>query len=214
MVQATPLLLGALLVGALHMSAPDHWVTLCLLGKVAKWTRGRLLLVSLATGLGHVLLSVALGLAIVGVGVLFTESLSAQITLGTGVLMLVGGLVYAGRELLSKKTEDYQQEAQNGYLKAGGGTDRKVGYFAVLGAALSPDLSILPIFILALPAGFSLAIDTAVAFGSASILSLLTFVLLGSWGLDRVFEKIPPRYNNALVGFVVAAVGAYIVLFG
>ena len=37
MVQATPLLLGALLVGALHMSAPDHWVTLCLLGKVARW---------------------------------------------------------------------------------------------------------------------------------------------------------------------------------
>jgi hypothetical protein len=214
MVQATPLLLGALLVGALHMSAPDHWVTLCLLGKVAKWTRGKLLLVSLVTGLGHVLLSVALGLAIVGVGVLFTKSLSAQITLGTGVLMLVGGLVYAGRELLSKRTEDYRQEAQSEYLKAGGGTGRKVGYFAVLGAALSPDLSILPIFVLAVPAGFSLAIDTAVAFGSASILSLVIFVLLGSWGLDRIFEKIPPRYNAALVGFVVAAVGAYIVLFG
>jgi hypothetical protein len=196
------------------MSAPDHWVTLCLLGKVAKWTRGKLLLVSLVTGLGHVLLSVALGLAIVGVGVLFTKSLSAQITLGTGVLMLVGGLVYAGRELLSKRTEDYRQEAQSEYLKAGGGTGRKVGYFAVLGAALSPDLSILPIFVLAVPAGFSLAIDTAVAFGSASILSLVIFVLLGSWGLDRIFEKIPPRYNAALVGFVVAAVGAYIVLFG
>ncbi|MGD1055603.1 MAG: hypothetical protein ABR867_05945, partial [Nitrososphaerales archaeon] len=159
--QATPLLLGALLVGALHMSAPDHWVTLCLLGKVAKWTRGKLLLVSLATGLGHVLLSIALGLAIVGVGVLFTKSLSAQITLGTGVLMLVGGLVYASRELLSKRTEDYRQEAQSEYLKAGGGTGRKVGYFAVLGAALSPDLSILPIFVLAVPAGFGLAVDTA-----------------------------------------------------
>jgi hypothetical protein len=189
-------------------------VTLCLLGKVAKWTRGKLLLVSLATGLGHVLLSIALGLAIVGVGVLFTKSLSAQITLGTGVLMLVGGLVYASRELLSKRTEDYRQEAQSEYLKAGGGTGRKVGYFAVLGAALSPDLSILPIFVLAVPAGFGLAVDTAVAFGSASILSLLIFVLLGSWGLDRIFEKIPPRYNAALVGFVVAAVGAYILLFG
>ena len=77
MVEATPLLLGALLVGALHMSAPDHWVTLCLLGKVAKWSRGRLLLMSLVTGLGHVLLSVALGFVIVGVGVLFAESLSA-----------------------------------------------------------------------------------------------------------------------------------------
>lgn len=214
MVQATPLLLGALLVGALHMSAPDHWVTLCLLGKVAKWTRGRLLLMSLVTGLGHVLLSVALGFAIVGVGVLFTESLSAQIALGTGVLMLAIGLAYGVRELLSKRTEDYQEEAENEYLKAGGSGGRTVGYFAVLGAALSPDLSILPIFVLAVPVGFSLAVDTAVVFGSASIFSLLIFVLLGSWGLDRVFEKIPPRYNAALVGFVVAAVGAYVVLFG
>jgi nickel/cobalt exporter len=214
MVQATPLLLGALLVGALHMSATDHWVTLCLLSKVAKWSRGRLLLTSLVTCLGHVLLSVALGFAIALVGVLFTESLSAEIAFGTGVLMLVVGLVYSARELLSNRPEDYQQEAEREYLKAGGSRGRKVGYFAVLGAALSPDLSILPIFILAVPVGFSLATDTAVAFGAASILSLLILVLLGSWGLDRVFEKVPPKYNAALVGFVVAAVGTYIVLFG
>jgi flagellar biogenesis protein FliO len=169
---------------------------------------------SLVTGLGHVLLSIALGFAIVGVGVLFTESLSAQIALGTGVLMLVGGLAYGVRELLSNRAEDYEEEAQSEYLKASGSGGRKVGYFAVLGTALSPDLSILPIFVLAVPVGFSLAIDTAVVFGSASILSLLIFVLLGSWGLDRAFEKVPPRYNAALVGFVVAAVGAYIVLFG
>ena len=214
MVQATPLLLGALLVGALHMSAPDHWVTLCLLGKVAKWTRSRLLLMSLVTGIGHVLLSVVLGFAIVEAGVLFTESLSTQIALGTGVLMLVGGLAYAFRQLLSKRTEDYQEEAESEYLKAGRRGGRTVGYFAVLGAALSPDLSILPIFVLAVPAGFNLAIDTAVVFGSVSMLSLLIFVLLGSWGLDRVFEKAPPKYNAALVGFVVAAVGVYVVLFG
>jgi flagellar biogenesis protein FliO len=196
------------------MSAPDHWVTLCLLGKVAGWSRSRLLQVSLVTGLGHVLLSVALGFAIVEVGVLFTESLSAQIAFGTGVLMLVIGLAYGIRELLSDRPEDYHREAEGEYLKAGGGGGRTVGYFAVLGAALSPDLSILPIFILAVPAGFSLAIDTAIVFGLASILSLLTLVLLGSWGLDRFFEKVPPKYNNALVGFAVAAVGAYIVLFG
>ena len=196
------------------MSAPDHWVTLCLLGKVAGWSRSRLLQVSIVTGLGHILLSVALGFAIVGVGVLFTESLSAQIAFGTGVLMLATGLAYGIRELLSDRPEDYRREAEGEYLKASGSGGRKVGYFAVLGAALSPDLSILPIFVLAMPVGFSLAMDTAVVFGLSSILSLLTLVLLGSWGLDRFFEKVPPKYNNALVGFVVAAVGAYIVLFG
>lgn len=212
--QTVTLLLGAVLVGVLHMSAPDHWVTLCLLGKVARWSRGRLLLMGLMTGLGHVLLSVALGFAIVLVGVRFSESLSAQIAFGTGVLMLVGGLVYGVRELLVKRTGDYEEMAETEYIKAGGDKGRKVGYFAILGAALSPDLSILPIFVLAVPVGFSLAVDTAVVFGTASILALLAFVLLGSFGLDRVFEEVPPKYNNALVGFVVAAVGAFVVLFG
>ncbi len=85
MVQTTPLLIGAAVVGALHMSAPDHWLTLCLLSKMAKWSRGRLLLMSLVTGLGHVLLSVALGFAIVAVGILFTESLSGQLAMATGL---------------------------------------------------------------------------------------------------------------------------------
>ena len=214
MVQATPLLLGAVLVGALHMSAPDHWVTLCLLGRVAKWSRGRLLMMSFVTGLGHVLLSVALGFAIVGVGFLFTKSLSSELAFGTGVLMIVAGLAYGVKELLSSEPEDYEKEAESEYLQAGGGGGRKAGYFAVLGAALSPDLSILPIFVLAVPVGFGLATETAVVFGLASILALLTFVFMGSRGLDRIFEKVPPKYNDALVGFVVAAVGAYIVLFG
>ena len=128
--------------------------------------------------------------------------------------MMAVGLAYGVRELLSNRPEDYHQEAESRFVKAGGSGGRKVGIFAVLGAALSPDLSILPIFILAIPAGLGLAIDTAVVFGTASILTLLILVALGSWGLDRVFENFPPKYNDALVGFVVAAVGAYIVFFG
>jgi len=154
------------------------------------------------------------GFAIVRVGVFFTESLSGQIAFGAGVLMIVVGLAYGAKELLSRKAEDYEKEAESEYLKAGGSGGRKAGYFAVLGAALSPDLSILPIFVLAVPVGFGLAAVTAVVFGSASILALLTFVIFGSMGLDRVFEKVPPRYNDALVGFVVAAVGACVVIFG
>ena len=212
--QSTPLILGAVLVGCLHMSAPDHWVTLSLLGKIGRWSRARLMLVSLVTGLGHVSLSVALGLAIVEVEVLFTESLSTQIAFWTGALMIVVGLAYGVRELLSNRPEDYQKEAESRFVKAGGSGGRAVGYFAVLGAVLSPDLSILPILVLALPVGLGLAVDTAVVFAFASILTLLILVALGSWGLARVFENVPPKYNDALVGFVVAAVGAYVVLFG
>jgi len=55
---------------------------------------------------------------------------------------------------------------------------------------------------------------TAIVFSIASILSLLVFLLLGSAGLARMFERIPPKYNDALVGFVIAGVGLYILLAG
>ena len=51
-------------------------------------------------------------------------------------------------------------------------------------------------------------------FAVASIGALLIFLILGSAGLARAFEKLPPKYNDALVGFVIAGVGAYIVAFG
>ncbi len=43
-----------------------------------------------------------------------------------------------------------------------------------------------------------------------SILSLTLLVLVGSKGLSEAFARVPPKYNNALVGFVIAAVGAYV----
>jgi len=166
------------------------------------------------TAAGHVALSILLGFAVVEVGILFSERISTYITEGTGVLMFVGGLLYAARVLRSNKTEDYERETQDELSKGEGTLGKRFRYFAVLGAALSPDLSILPIFLLAIPAGIGFAIDTAFVFAFASIASLLLFLLLGSAGLAKAFEKIPPKYNDALVGFVIAAVGGYILLAG
>jgi putative Mn2+ efflux pump MntP len=72
----------------------------------------------------------------------------------------------------------------------------------------------LPIFLLAVPMGLGLAMDTAVIFAVASILSLTLLVLLGSKGLSEAFARVPPKYNDALVGFVIAAVGVYVLYAG
>jgi nickel/cobalt transporter (NicO) family protein len=207
-----PLLLAAASVGILHMSAPDHWATLIILGRVSKWSRGRLMGVGIMTAVGHVALSLLLGFVIVEIGITFSQRLSGYITEATGTLMVVGGLVYGVKELMSKETEDYERETLDELKKGEGNLSRRFRYFAVLGAALSPDLSILPIFVLAAPIGLSFAFDTAVVFSIASILALLVFLLLGSAGLAKAFERIPPKYNDALVGFVIAAVGLYILV--
>ena len=81
------------------MSAPDHWATLIVLGRVSRWNRTRLLGVGVMTALGHVGLSVLLGFVIVEVGIVFSQQASFYITEGTGVIMVVGGLIYGTKEL-------------------------------------------------------------------------------------------------------------------
>ena len=51
-------------------------------------------------------------------------------------------------------------------------------------------------------------------FAIASVVSLLLFLALGLLGVSKVFERIDPKYNDALVGFVVAAVGVYVLVAG
>jgi cadmium resistance protein CadD (predicted permease) len=48
----------------------------------------------------------------------------------------------------------------------------------------------------------------------ASILSLVTLVQLGTKGLAKTFEHIPEKYNDSLVGFVILALGIYIIVAG
>lgn len=166
------------------------------------------------TAVGHVALSILLGFAIVVVGLWFSQQLSLYITEGTGLAMVLGGLFYGILELRLANNTDYEEEAQEEHSKREGALGRRLRYFAALGATLSPDLSILPIFLLAVPLGLGPAFETAVVFGFASVAALLVFLLLGTAGLAKAFERIPPKYNNALVGFVIAAVGAYILVMG
>ncbi len=196
------------------MSAPDHWVTLIVLGRASKWSRTRLLGIGMMTAIGHVLISVVLGFAILVLGLLFSQVVSSYVITGTGLIMVVGGLYYGFRELRSVASEDLERETKERLSKGEGDIGKRFRYFAVLGAALSPDLSILPIFLLAVPLGLDFAFNTAVVFAVSSILALLLFLVLGTAGLARAFERIPPKYNDALVGFVIAVVGTYILIVG
>ncbi len=212
MIDIYPLLAAAAVVGVLHMSAPDHWATLAILGRTASWNQSRLLGVSLAAGVGHVILSVALGFAVVGLGFIFSTVVSFYVTETVGVIMLVVGGFSVGRAIVNR--EKALRERSQDTKETAKKLERGAGYFAVLGAALSPDLSILPIFLVAVPIGVTVAFDTAIVFALASILTIVLLVLGSSAGFGVALEKIPPEYNEAVAGVVIALVGVYILVLG
>ena len=65
MISTIALIFAAAIVGVLHMSAPDHWATLVMLGRTNKWSHNKLFKNSILTSFGHVILSVILGFIVV-----------------------------------------------------------------------------------------------------------------------------------------------------
>ena len=215
MTDILPLLVGAALVGVLHMSAPDHWVTLCILSRESGWNSKKLFGISLVTATGHAALSAALGFGIAVAGLLFSRLISSYISYAVGFIMLAVGLFIGVRALVSKKKEEVtpgekllEKEKKNASRLNG------IGYFAVLGAALSPDLSITPIFLASITVGLLFAFYLLIIFVVTSILSQLVLVQVGAKGLAKTFEHVPEKYNDSIVGFVIAAIGIYIIFAG
>lgn len=210
-----PLLVGAALVGVIHMSAPDHWVTLCLLGRESRWNSRKLFGISFVTAIGHAALSAALGFGIAVAGLLFSTLVSTYISVAVGFIMLTAGLFIGIRALVSKKKEEVTPgEKLLEKEKKSGSKLNGIGYFAVLGAALSPDLSITPIFLASITVGLLFAVYLLIIFVVTSILSQLVLVQVGSKGLAKTFERIPEKYNDSIVGFVIVAIGIYIIFAG
>ena len=205
--------IGAAIVGILHMSAPDHWLTLCVLARNKQWAPKKLFGISFVTAIGHVALSVAMGLVVVVVGLVFSHLISYYLDTGIGIVMVGAGLI-VGIIPLVRKSEHPKHEQHHEYdeEKKSDKLASKIGYFAILGAALSPDPSIIPIYLSAIPAGFYFAIELSVVFATASILTLLLLVQLGTMGLTKTLARIPEKYNDSMVGFVIAAIGIYVLV--
>ncbi len=195
------------------MSAPDHWVTLCVLGKNSKWSRARVFGVSLATAFGHIGLSVLLGLGVVLVGLEFSSLVSFYLNAGIGLVMVAFGAFVGVRPFVKRSGQVLEGKdglKESEYMNL----SRSVGYFAILGAALSPDISITPVFLAAIPSGLYSALLLSLIFALASLLTLVLLVQIGTAGLAKAFERIPEKYNNSLVGIVIAIIGAYLLISG
>ncbi len=220
MLNLVPLVVGAGTAGIVHMAAPDHWVTLSVLGRSRGWTRSKVLKTSLISSIGHVALSLVLGIAVAAIGIVFSRFVSEYLDIVIGIVMVAVGLFVGTRPFIleRKKDHDNNNHFERSKEKYNKESERKVvsniGYFAVLGAALSPDPSIMPIFLASVPAGFCFLVELAIIFAISSVLTLILLVQLGNMGFAKALEKIPEKYNDSIVGFVIAAIGVFILVSG
>jgi nickel/cobalt transporter (NicO) family protein len=232
---STPALLAAAAgVGFGHAVLPDHWVPLAVLGRTRRYPLSRVARLSGMAGVAHVLVSIALGAVIVAIGLQFRSAIqSTQDTIVGGVLIATGiALVVVeltghghgrghghdhGHAPYHHHHHDGHEPDGDTQSRAHGSSSRSRfhGLAAVVvpfGAAASPDLTILPVFLAAATVGIATAIGSILIFAGVTIGTIVGLTVAAACGGYQFRGRWLERWGNVLTAIVLAVIGLLVLV--
>jgi nickel/cobalt transporter (NicO) family protein len=223
---ATPALLAASAgVGFGHAVLPDHWVPLAVLGRTRRYPLPRVARLSGLAGIAHVLVSILLGAVVVAVGLQFRSTVqSAQDTL-IGCVLILTGLGFAVVELTGRghrhshdrhpHERDHSHEREHHHSDGHGRGEASrfrglAGVMVPFGAAASPDLTILPVFLAAATAGVGTAVGSLLIFAVVTIGTIVGLTLAACFGGYQIRGEWLERWGNAFTALTLIAIGTLV----
>ncbi|HUA45387.1 MAG TPA: hypothetical protein VMA77_09190 [Solirubrobacteraceae bacterium] len=215
------LLVAAAGVGFGHAILPDHWVPLAVVGRTRRYPLSRVARLSGLAGVAHVLVSIVLGAVIVAIGLQLRSTVEHAQDAIVGSLLIATGVAFAGLELTghghghahdhdhehahAQHNHDHHQEhATHDHARAG---HSLLSVMVPFGAAASPDLTILPVFLAATTAGAGAAIGSVVVFGAVTIATIVGLTLFAAAGGYQVRGQWLERWGNLITATVLVAIG-------
>ena len=218
-------------VGFGHAILPDHWVPLAVLGRARRYPLSKVARLSGLAGVAHVLLSIILGAVIIAIGLQFQSTVqSAQDTI-IGVLLIATGIGFAALELSGRghshdpakpghshgdgnghepHVDGDHHHDHHTHAHERGGIRGLAAVMVPFGAAASPDLTILPVFLAAATAGVATAIGSLVIFAAVTIGTIVGLTLAATTGGYQIQGQWLERWGNAVTALVLVVIGALV----
>ena len=221
---ATPaLLLAAAGVGFGHAVLPDHWVPLATIARTRHYSLGRVARLSSLAGVAHVLVSLMLGAVIVIVGLQFRSRVEHVQDTIVGLVLIATGVGFLIMELTGHAHQHADEEVEvdeHGHLhlhshRHPGRASRLQSLGSVMvpfGAAASPDLTILPVFLAAAAAGVGTAIGSLVVFAAVTIATFVLLTVIATAGGYQVRGQWLERWGNLFTAGVLIVIGGLVLV--
>ncbi|MBP8959724.1 MAG: sulfite exporter TauE/SafE family protein [Bacteroidales bacterium] len=224
----------AVSLGFLHtLLGPDHYLPFIVLSQARKWSIKKTMFITFICGLGHVMSSVILGLIGISVGISVNRLVSVESFRGNiaGWLFIAFGLVYmviSVRNLAKKKTHTHKhfhigsqqhEHEHNHYGKHTHIHDEEVisatPWILFLIFVFGPCEPLIPVVMYpAAQNNISGIILVTLLFSVVTIATMMTIVLLFSFGLARINMKPIEKYNNIIAGSIIFLSGVAIQFLG
>lgn len=208
------LLVAAAGVGFGHAILPDHWVPLAVLGRTRRYPLSRVARLSALAGVAHVLVSIILGAVIIAIGLQFRSSIQhAQDTI-IGWILIATGVGFAILELTGhRNTHDHEPDDNHhdgqDHLHVGSrrGMRSLAAVMVPFGAAASPDLTILPVFLAAATTGVATAVGSLLVFAAVTIGTIVGLTLAATRGGYEIRGQWLEQWGNAFTALVLLIIG-------
>jgi nickel/cobalt exporter len=233
---AFALVLAAAGVGFGHAVLPDHWAPLAVLSRSRKDPLHRVVRRSLAAAGTHVALSLLLGAVLIAVGLGFRGTVLRYEDYVVGGILLATGAVFLVLELTGhghghsheaghghSHSHDHGHEHGHGHGHGDGhshphgsprvGRLQAAAALAVpFGAAASPDLTILPVFLAASALGAATAVGSLLVFAGVTVATMVGLTVAASLGVARLTAPWIERRANLLTALTLLLFGTLIAL--
>jgi hypothetical protein len=201
------------------------------LGRTRRYPLARVARLSGLAGLAHVLVSILLGAAIIIVGLQFRglfqsaqDAIVGAVLIGTGaafaILELTGhghthGHAHPGEHGAAVHHAGHSHDHTHSHTAAPGGTNAHgiSGLAAVMvpfGAAASPDLTILPVFLAATTVGVATAVGSVLVFAFVTVATIVALTLTATRGGYQIRGQWLERWGNMFTAAVLVAIGALV----
>jgi ABC-type nickel/cobalt efflux system permease component RcnA len=226
------LLLAGVTVGSLHTIAPDHWVPFAALARARRWSGARTAVVTMVCGMGHVTVSVLLGVLALFFGLKLLEAFARQMESLAGLLLIGFGVVYGlwgWRRAVSARLQAHahahghvhwhaHQEHGHARPHLHASDDRAASKMTAMSLFLlfsaDPCVAVVPILFAAAPLGVAKTLVIVIAYELATILTMVALVLPARAAANRVRAEWVARYGDATAGAVIVAVGVVVAALG
>jgi hypothetical protein len=186
-------------VAFLHAALPTHWLPFVLVGRAQRWTTGRTLGVTLLAGLGHVGLTILLGLAVVAAGLVAQPHLGDSFHWIVGALMAAIGVFYLVRGRHRHATMDGTRKFAS---------DKAAITALVVLLTLSPCEAFLPYYLAGMEHGVVGFVVLSAVLMTATAAGMLVFTGLSLAGFNRLGLERLEQYEELILGAALIVIGA------
>jgi hypothetical protein len=198
-------LLGSLLLSAVHACIPNHWIPLVAIARAQRWGRSETLLFTALVGLAHASSTILIGVLVGLLGYQLSARYSAITSIAAASLLIALGIIYLVWDLAARRRHRHRFE------QAGrSGRTSKLSLVVSLSVAMffSPCIELEAYYFSAGSLGWPGILLVSSVYLLVTVLGMLVLVDLGLKGARRIRSNFLEHHEKRVTGVLLLALGA------